>query len=85
VPEDYVHRIGRTARAGASGTAIAFCDPSEQPYLRDIEKLTRQKLNIAGGEPARHEPSAKKSNGNGRPARPSRRRRPGAQRQRRAA
>ena len=85
VPEDYVHRIGRTARAGASGTAIAFCDPSEQPYLRDIEKLTRHTLTVAGGEPARHEPSPKKSGGNNRPARQNRRRRPGAQRQRRAA
>ena len=89
VPEDYVHRIGRTARAGASGTAIALCDPSEQPFLRDIEKLTRHKLNIAGGEPARHEPSPKKgkgaNNGNGRPARPGRSRRRRPQGQRRAA
>lgn len=57
VAEDYVHRIGRTARAGASGIAIALCDPSEQAYLRDIEKLTKQKLTIAGGEPAEHEPA----------------------------
>jgi len=41
VPEDYVHRIGRTARAGAGGTAIAFCSDDERPYLRAIEKLTR--------------------------------------------
>jgi ATP-dependent RNA helicase RhlE len=41
VPEDYVHRIGRTARAGATGTAIAFCSDEERPYLRGIEKLTR--------------------------------------------
>jgi ATP-dependent RNA helicase RhlE len=41
VPEDYVHRIGRTARAGAAGTAIAFCSDEERPYLRGIEKLTR--------------------------------------------
>jgi ATP-dependent RNA helicase RhlE len=44
VPEDYVHRIGRTARAGAAGTAIAFCSDEERPYLRDIEKLTRSSL-----------------------------------------
>jgi ATP-dependent RNA helicase RhlE len=44
VPEDYVHRIGRTARAGAAGTAIAFCSDEERPYLRDIEKLTRCRL-----------------------------------------
>jgi len=41
VPEDYVHRIGRTARAGAAGTAVAFCSDEERPYLRSIEKLTR--------------------------------------------
>jgi ATP-dependent RNA helicase RhlE len=41
VPEDYVHRIGRTARAGATGAAISFCSDEERPYLRDIEKLTR--------------------------------------------
>jgi len=47
VPEDYVHRIGRTARAGAAGTAISFCSDDERPYLRDIEKLTRLKLRVA--------------------------------------
>ncbi len=46
VPEDYVHRIGRTARAGAAGTAISFCSDDERPYLRDIEKLTRLKLQV---------------------------------------
>ncbi|EGD60491.1 DEAD/DEAH box helicase-like protein [Novosphingobium nitrogenifigens DSM 19370] len=40
VPEQYVHRIGRTARAGADGVAISFCAPDEKPYLRDIERLT---------------------------------------------
>ncbi|GLR46687.1 DEAD/DEAH box helicase [Sphingomonas astaxanthinifaciens] len=44
VPEQYVHRIGRTARAGADGIAIAYCDREERPFLKDIEKLTRQKL-----------------------------------------
>ena len=38
-PESYVHRIGRTARAGKSGVAISFCDPTEIDYLRDIQKL----------------------------------------------
>jgi ATP-dependent RNA helicase RhlE len=41
IPESYVHRIGRTARAGASGQAISFCDHEERPYLKDIEKLIR--------------------------------------------
>jgi len=44
VPEQYVHRIGRTARAGASGVAVAFCADDERPYLKDIEKLTRQRV-----------------------------------------
>jgi ATP-dependent RNA helicase RhlE len=39
VPESYVHRIGRTGRAGASGIAIAFSDAEEKEYLRDIQKL----------------------------------------------
>ena len=46
VAEQYVHRIGRTARAGAEGMAISFCAGDEKPYLRDIEKLTRIKLDI---------------------------------------
>lgn len=41
VPEDYVHRIGRTARASKTGHASSFCAPEEAPLLRDIEKLTR--------------------------------------------
>jgi ATP-dependent RNA helicase RhlE len=44
IPESYVHRIGRTARAGASGIAISFCGEDERDYLKDIEKLTRQKI-----------------------------------------
>jgi len=42
VPETYVHRIGRTARAGASGIAFSFCDVEERPYLADIERLIKQ-------------------------------------------
>ncbi len=52
-PESYVHRIGRTARAGAGGVALSFCDPSERAYLRDIEKLTKTPLKVAAGQPAR--------------------------------
>lgn len=44
IPESYVHRIGRTARAGATGTAISLCDNSERSLLRDIERLTRQSI-----------------------------------------
>ncbi|MBV8399878.1 MAG: DEAD/DEAH box helicase, partial [Acetobacteraceae bacterium] len=46
VPEDYVHRIGRTARAGAAGTAISFCSDEERTYLHDIEKLIRRTLRV---------------------------------------
>jgi ATP-dependent RNA helicase RhlE len=44
VAESYVHRIGRTARAGTGGVAISFCDSSERAFLRDIEKLIKQRL-----------------------------------------
>jgi len=49
--ESYVHRIGRTARAGAGGAALSFCDPSERGYLRDIEKLIKRRLTVVGEEP----------------------------------
>ena len=48
VPESYVHRIGRTARAGAAGLAVSFCNDEEKAYLRDIERLTRQKVPVVG-------------------------------------
>jgi ATP-dependent RNA helicase RhlE len=46
VPESYVHRIGRTARAGASGIAISLCDGEERAYLHDIEKLIRRQIRV---------------------------------------
>ncbi|MEG1544055.1 MAG: DEAD/DEAH box helicase [Tannerellaceae bacterium] len=49
VPETYVHRIGRTARAGRSGTALSFCDVEEVPLLKDINKLTGKAIPVAGG------------------------------------
>ena len=45
-PESYVHRIGRTARAGGEGVAVSFCDASERGYLRDIERLIRMKIEV---------------------------------------
>jgi ATP-dependent RNA helicase RhlE len=50
-PESYVHRIGRTARAGASGIALSFCEVEERAYLRDIEKLTRQPIPVVEEHP----------------------------------
>ena len=69
IPETYVHRIGRTGRAGQEGTAISFCDKSERPYLADIEKLTGLHIPVAGeiphegkqGEPVKHEPAQRKT------------------------
>ncbi|MFN4141143.1 DEAD/DEAH box helicase [Aestuariivirga sp.] len=46
VPESYVHRIGRTARAGAEGSAIAFCTPDDRPLLRDIERTIRAQVPV---------------------------------------
>ena len=59
-PESYVHRIGRTARNGADGMAVAFCDATELPYLNQIEKLTGIKMNVAGGERPRQAMPVKK-------------------------
>ncbi|AWM87665.1 DEAD/DEAH box helicase [Microvirga sp. 17 mud 1-3] len=77
VPESYVHRIGRTARAGADGLAISFCNDEERAYLKDIEKLTRMQVPVAalpegfsagpiGQEP--QEPARKPQQQRGRPA-----------------
>jgi ATP-dependent RNA helicase RhlE len=53
VPETYVHRIGRTARAGAGGAAFSFCDPTERAHLRDIERLIRMSVPVIENHPFR--------------------------------
>ena len=50
-PESYVHRIGRTARAGAGGIALSFCDHEERAYLRNIEKVIRQSVPVLEDQP----------------------------------
>jgi ATP-dependent RNA helicase RhlE len=56
IPESYVHRIGRTARAGRDGVAISFCDHEERAYLRDIERLIRMAIPATGRQEARPTP-----------------------------
>jgi ATP-dependent RNA helicase RhlE len=51
VPETYVHRIGRTARAGAAGIALSFCEAEERPYLVDIERLIRKSIPVVAEHP----------------------------------
>jgi ATP-dependent RNA helicase RhlE len=80
IPESYVHRIGRTARAGAEGVAISFCDYEEAPFLRDIERLIRMSIpstdRRTGQRPAHRaaEPNAGHRH-NGRPQRYNRQQR----------
>ncbi len=59
VPETYIHRIGRTGRAGLNGTAIAFCDADERKELRDIEKLILKKIPIVENHPYADNPVAR--------------------------
>jgi ATP-dependent RNA helicase RhlE len=51
IPETYIHRIGRTGRAGATGKAISFCDYEEKIYLRDIQKLIGQTVPVVSDHP----------------------------------
>jgi superfamily II DNA/RNA helicase len=70
IPESYVHRIGRTARAGAEGIAISFVDYEEAPYLRDIERLIRMSIpsenRRSGPAPKHHAAAQHKNHHNGR-------------------
>jgi len=58
VPETYVHRIGRTGRAGASGIAFSFCDTEEKEYLRDIHKLIARTIPVVADHPFHPSPNA---------------------------
>ena len=61
LPESYVHRIGRTARAGTEGTAFSFCCADERSYLTSIENLTKQKIEVM--EHKYHSDAAKNAKG----------------------
>jgi ATP-dependent RNA helicase RhlE len=76
IPETYVHRIGRTGRAGASGIAFSFCDREEKSYLAGIHKLIDKRINVVDDHPyplgsarpveaANHQASAERRSGNG--------------------
>jgi ATP-dependent RNA helicase RhlE len=96
-PEAYVHRIGRTARAGAGGVAVALCDASERSHLKSIERLTRRPLTVikhalspaqiapaAARIPERQRPQAPSAQGRGAGSQAPRRRRSRSQRALRA-
>ncbi len=55
IPETYVHRIGRTGRAGRTGVAYSFCNAMEMPLLKDIEKLIGRRIEVSGGKPFKAE------------------------------
>ena len=84
-PESYVHRIGRTARAGTTGIAVSFCDAKERSYLRDIERLTKKRLTVAetpeafaqAAAPAAERDSREERRGNGPKRKRNRGRKPG--------
>jgi ATP-dependent RNA helicase RhlE len=84
IPESYVHRIGRTARAGADGIAISFCDHEERAYLRDIEKLIRMSIPATDRRGERHAaPEPRANSSAGKPARQQQHGRGGQRQERR--
>jgi len=80
-PESYVHRIGRTARAGTSGTAISLCTPADRDSLKAIEKLTRRRMDEIGADGEARERADAQAPAH--TAKPGADKRPGAQRPRR--
>jgi ATP-dependent RNA helicase RhlE len=74
VPEDYIHRIGRTGRAGATGEAISLVDPAEMKYLHEIERLLKKPIPIASFDGVDLAPKRERERGE-KPSRPAERRR----------
>jgi ATP-dependent RNA helicase RhlE len=70
-PETYVHRIGRTGRAGAKGVAVAFCDREEMPNLKAIERLLRKSIPVKTDHPTYTTEPASERTGDNRPPRPA--------------
>jgi ATP-dependent RNA helicase RhlE len=73
-PESYVHRIGRTARAGAGGAALSFCDHGERPYLQAIERLMRSTVTVGEHLLASLPPAPLRQPARGEPTAPAKRR-----------
>ena len=73
VPETYVHRIGRTGRAGASGLAVSFCDEEERAYLQDIERLIRRPIPVGADKPVLPAPAPREHADRPAPSRPAQR------------
>jgi ATP-dependent RNA helicase RhlE len=77
IPETYVHRIGRTGRAGAAGIALSFCDTEERAYLKDIERTIRRRVPVVEAHPHRSgQPAPAPTSLDAAPAQPQRNARP---------
>lgn len=84
VPETYVHRIGRTGRASASGIALSFCMMDERPYLKDIQKLIKQRIPVREDHPFPDEGEETPPPSQAKQQKPNKRRNPNSKRRKRS-